>query len=842
MQQNRPGIIIIKYTFFWQFQPNRTADVDMLASELNLSVSTPRELRCGEYSFRFKTNPWQHPIFNEDIHRLLALLTPLCRGCGGVIYFLTDDMQPVTKEIFQVYRERLLALIGTNMETYPLPISMAPLSLLLGTHRAWAAVLLKKSNSTQKYPSVESKANKGSSRDVIFEIDIFGEIHTKSMLHTQRQSQMESGESPIKPTIPPTYSQETVVHQTEPETSPSQETVGRRRVDTEIPEVDFSCCSRLDWTENTKDWQKYVRIKQLITDDIIRSCNIWRPTQLMKITPDRDSLRYLFESEKDMNEALSAVTTMGPGCAVVCRTWRFHISDSSVSEELPPGHKCDILTLTDTGRLSFWVVVDSLEEKACHSQIEYLMTTGRMLKYQIAQKAKNGDLSNLWIDCRLLPVTTSHHAGNDVRLRLAESREIQEHLCHMYQDGVELALTQQTLTKLMLHKETPLKRCVGEHTSITLSAQQAEVLLHRAKVNYITGPAGSGKSYTGASLYKMYGMERSVYICTTKEFLEYLKFNGCTGTLVRCDQDLLREIETGTFENKICVVIDDCHKFTCTRKSLKQLFKLLKRNKDMSLFVFADNDYQSFDRKRQQAMQDCVLDLTRSVLQEVPLNFRLTDIYRNTRKIVSFVQAAIQDVYDGHQKIQSANMENGEGVECITIQSLWTNSPDNELVVYLCSLLAERYSQSEVAILLESSYKPEQIHQCKQIITENAPSITVQSAEIFPRTGVIVDSVDSFIGLDASVCVFILSNTRITPVHPLRRFLRWLTSECEMNMYNPRYEVFLASRATHKAVFVVPELHEGLIQQMKFDRLQVCKCESRQFLSIRKGKRYSIVL
>ncbi len=213
------------------------------------------------------------------------------------------------------------------------------------------------------------------------------------------------------------------------------------------------------------------------------------------------------------------------------------------------------------------------------------------------------------------------------------------------------------------------------------------------------------------------------------------------------------------------------------------------------------------------------------MLKDSPQVLRLTDIYRNTRKVVSFVQAAIQDIHDGHQKIECVNAENGEGVECIPMPSLWRNNPDNDLVVYLRSvLLAEKYSQSDVAILLESSYTPDEIHQCKQILAEHVPNITVQTADVFPRMGVIVDSVDSFYGLDASVCIFILSHTRKTSVHPLRRIFQWWPTQCEMNMYNPRYEVFLASRATHKAVFVVPELCEDLVHQMKFDRFQVLVC------------------
>ncbi len=631
------------------------------------------------------------------------------------------------------------------------------------------------------------------------------------------------------------YLEENNPIQTEPETSPASGirpvTLSGHSDDTTIPKVNFSSCPRLDWTENTKDWQKYVKIKEVNIDDIIGSCPMWSPTLPMTITPDRESIRYLFESEKDMEETLWEVTIKEPGFAIVCRTWRFHISDDNAIEHLPPGHICDILTVTDTGRLTFWVVVNISDESSFESQMKYLMTTGRMLKFQIVTKTA-GDFSNLWIDCRLLPLTTPTNIEDTVKLRLQECQEVQTHLHHMCHEGVHFVCLQQAIAKLILSKESPLKRCASDHTSIILTLQQARVLMHKAKVNYITGPAGSGKSYTGTFLYKMYGKERSVYICTTKEFREYLEFNGCMGTLVLGDQDLLKEIKNGTFDKKICVVIDDCHKFKCTKKSMKKLFKVLDKNRDMSLFVFADNDYQSFDRKRQQAVHDCIQKLTRTVLDVNLVNCPLTDIYRNTRKVVSFVQAAIQDIYHGHQNIECANIEDGEGVECIPMTNLWENGPDNDLVVYLRSLLLSRnYSRSDVAVLMDSSYTPEKIEECKHILAEHIPSITVQSADIFPRTGVIVDSVDSFLGLDASVCVFVLSKARKMSIHPLRRIFQRRTMQYEMTMYNPRYEVFLASRATHKAVFVVPELHGDLVNQMKFDHFQVCVHESKLFAS-----------
>ncbi len=160
---------------------------------------------------------------------------------------------------------------------------------------------------------------------------------------------------------------------------------------------------------------------------------MWSPTQPMNITPDRESIRYLFESEKDLEETLLKVTKKDPGFAIVCRTWRFQISDDDI-EDLPPGHICDILTVTETGRLTFWVVVNIHDESFFESQMEYLMTTGRMLKFQMVKKTA-GDFSNLWTDCRLLPLTTPTNIEYTVKLRLQECHEIKKHIEHMCLKG-----------------------------------------------------------------------------------------------------------------------------------------------------------------------------------------------------------------------------------------------------------------------------------------------------------------------------------------------------------------------------------------------------------------------
>ncbi len=158
-------------------------EIDVLASELNNSISTNGELRCGEYAFKLKMNPWQHPIFNKNIHRLLVLLTALCHGCGGVIYLLTDDTQPVTEEIFHFYKGRLNEVLGSHLKSFSLPINMVPICLALGAHRSWAALLLKRCNVTLIYPPLE--------KHIVLDIDIFGQIHTRVVPGTQTQHRNE---------------------------------------------------------------------------------------------------------------------------------------------------------------------------------------------------------------------------------------------------------------------------------------------------------------------------------------------------------------------------------------------------------------------------------------------------------------------------------------------------------------------------------------------------------------------------------------------------------------------------------------------------------------------------
>ena len=345
-----------------------------------------------------------------------------------------------------------------------------------------------------------------------------------------------------------------------------------------------------------------------------------------------------------------------------------------------------------------------------------------------------------------------------------------------------------------------------------------KVLLYRHKVNYVCGPAGSGKSYTATLLCQMYGRDNSVYICTTPEFVGYLKFSGYTGTLVQQDQDLLREIKGGTFESKQCIIIDDSHNFTCTKSSMKKLFKLINENRQMILYVFPDNDYQSFDWKRQETTRRRIRELSLDVLGTEPHYAYLTAIYRNTKKVVSFIQSGIQDSFRDSVEIECQNVETGEGIECIKMTNVWMDSRENELANYIRHISKTKtYRLTEIAVLLDPSYTDNQIEECRSILKRHIPDNDIQNACVFPRKGVVVDSVTSFLGLDAPVCVFILPCQKKKKSSFLQELLNRGVTERDTNIANPCFKVFVASRATHKAVFVVPDIDAKIAKELKFD-------------------------
>ncbi len=767
----------------------------------NLNTSS-KYLRCGEYAFRVPINPYQHPKFDGNIQHLLAMLATLYNTCGGVIYLTMECSKSVGAEKIKQFKKRFLVMIKHNTGLPKHLFSFIETALLFERQRSWGALIV---------PCTTEGPLAGLQTDYCMNID--GDIspvqQTQDHIPDKRSSQNqqeftlgETGTSARHHGGQSVSSSGGTPSSGQIEQPPTTDVSGATSPDS-ADKVDYSSYQTLDWTSNKKDWEKDLTVKEhQEIDEILASCNMLKPQLPMTVTPEREQLQYMFQSENDMNHVLATCNTGRNvrGFVIACKSWRSIVSNNKRVER-PEGHICDILTVSEDGRIHFWVVIADVDETNSLQVMEYLMITGRMMKYRLVQNWCQG-ARQLFIRCGLSsPVAWTLTSAE------AESEEMQNHLDRFTcNKSVNFKALQRALATVILSRESPLTRCVSDQASILLSAKQAEVLMHRGKVNYIQGSAGSGKSWIAVELYRMHGGDNSVYICTTETFLEFLRYNKVSGTLIHSHRDLITEIRTGTFDNKTCIIIDDSHNFSCSESSMEQLFRLLKDNREMALFVFADNDYQSFDRVRQKEMSKYIHALTCQVLGDEPVSTRLREIYRNTRKVVSFIQSAVQGIQDSHYEIECAHIENGDGIECIKMGDILVNTPENDLVEYLLSVLLTRHPP-DIALFLDNSHLAE-ISQCRSLLGEQMPEIRFQSAADFPRTGIIVDSVDSFLGLDASLCIFIMHSASGQ-------------TKSGRSLANPRYRVFLASRATHKAVFVVAQIDAYLVQQMKFDRFTV---------------------
>ncbi len=774
-------------------------DIEDFLRDINACVVPSEELECGEYCFHLCVNPFQHPCLDQNIHHLTALLTALSNTCGGVVH-LNTPLQIAMKEspgCFSAFKSRLLSLPGIRKNL------LETLESRDGTF--WAIIAVKKCQGSLS----------GNFDCVKLWLDIHGQLQREKF--NTKDGQLTSNDTvQDEEPDPGSLGIDDVGRASSSEVYKSRtETTDDHKAQLVESPVEFSTIHELNWDTNKVNWQGTLEKATLSPKEVIDSCDIWEASLPMQMTPDRDSLKHLFPSETECFEALRKLETQTPGFGIASKSWGSLLPRLG-NLQRPPNHLCDILTVAKPDCFDqpqpmtcLWVIVSSSTDQIIQRQIEYMFIVGRAIKHQLSKQDE--EIPNLAIQCLLHSSCAEDNATIQNTIQKLGIQHMQQFLCSAFNDMHSFDAIRRCIALLLLSQESPMKTSAGNQLSVKLSAQQAKALLNikSRKVSYISSAPGTGKTLCGLALYRDFGKTRSVYISPTEPLLQYLKYNGCEATLVRNDKELYHQIKCGTFDNKMCVIIDESHRLRCSKAYLRDLFMLMKEHKTR-LFVFADNAYQSFDRENQQQIQTYIYELSREVWERPPYEPILSEIYRNTRKVVSFLQHAMGDPdsdSDDVLDIACGNPHEGDGIQCIAMENLLDNSGDNNLVQYLHPLLDSRYQATDVALLLDSGYTDDAIRAIHLILQRYLPRVTTQSATTFPREGIVVDRVERFAGLDATLCIFLLCVGTGT--------------NQDATIANPRYRLYLASRATHKAVFIVPRIAADVVEHMKFDYIQV---------------------
>ncbi len=366
------------------------------------------EIISPEYAFQVSINPHQHPMFDRYIQHLLAMLVSLSNTCGGIVYLTANPIMKVTKGTFNAFHNRLLEL--TCRET-KLPQQLMEVRQL-ENHKFWGCVIVEKFQHKLNYCLLQPTKNSTMTCSEYW-TDILGFIHAQGAISEENNDLIAKGNHAAATEIqgaaaeihastaeihgaaaeileaPSPYDypnkEDVVVQGFTQEGTPGHDYSGDNN---DIPEevVNYSMYSKLDWSNNKKDWKNYVETKYQSVDDIIKSCDVWKPAVPMRVTPDLDMLDEMFGSEAQCDEILSRTATEEPGFAIVCKTWNF-ILPEKIYHTSPEGRVCDVLTVSESGEISLWVILDANCETATREHMEYIMKTARMIKYQLVEQS-----------------------------------------------------------------------------------------------------------------------------------------------------------------------------------------------------------------------------------------------------------------------------------------------------------------------------------------------------------------------------------------------------------------------------------------------------------------------
>ncbi len=480
----------------------------------------------------------------------------------------------------------------------------------------------------------------------------------------------------------------------------------------------------------------------------------------------------------------------------------------------PPKGIADVLVVSSDNRIYlFTIVSESHTEEQRAAQMNYMYETGKRTK-RLLLKGREGAGHDLCVQCFLYNTSTSK---GDITRGVGQS-QIQEATTAVFHTEDDLGFIQRMLAAHLIDKHT-FRNAFGEDYTYHLCARQAKVKFASVstKASLVWGAPGTGKSTVAMAIAKQISLLNGhvLYVCTTEAFQKFVDFQNVGATaVVTCDVDLKQLTGHGLQDSIKCVIVDDAHNIDCHAVSIQPLLEFIKRKRDRHLYVFADNDYQCFERRERRFTDMVVMGcLELKIVYDV---HHLTEVHRNSRRVMSFLAASVADIVEEENFMTCMNTLVGDDIEVIGSPDPFLDAPQNAVVQQVLKLTdldnisagPGPYLLSEIAILVDTDSCAQDIDLMKQIVQRHVPHASVNSASDYPRSGIIVDSVDNFSGLDAAVCLFVLSSSRVG-----KEGCRTIT--------NPRYRAFLVSRAIHKGVFVIPKIDVEVFRTLLFDKTQV---------------------
>ena len=765
--------------------PEKETDHQLLLIDVNALVVKDQELQCPEYCFKVPFNSYQHPRYCAKIHELIILINALYNSIGGVVILChgpgqTDHVEP---DYCSVFTKRLEEwMVSRNPSRKSDMLQLVPLP---DDKTAWGLVLVKASPFTDMSSSHQINESGFA-------------VYSNTTTPVLTNEELDTTPSSSAPFFTAAAQTEQHSEASIPDPAPCMEDI----------DITRHLGNKISWTTNKRNWQQYVVLDDestLVSNvrNYAASCQMLIPSDPIVFSPSH-MLEMLIGEKSDRNRLMKAITATldSPRAfAIVSPSWLNNIGRDEVAKR-PSHHAGDILLVTKKCSVYLWTIIKS----SCTDdtlQRTYMMIAGRLTKFLLLKGRK--EKCSLRVDCFLYSLQSN----------TVVEPELQQHTKSVFVNEVELKHIQETLAERIAAKETYLRNIIGEACGYKLSAEQWQIAEHgtSAAVTVVSGPPGSGKTLLCSHFMQQKGKKAEcMYVCTNDALAAFMKSQNLSSVqVVQTDTELQNMIERGEFNNKTCIAFDDVHRLSCSDRTTRNLLTLIIRNTDVRLYVFCDNKFQCFDQVRNplpSAVERCC-----NRMDIICTTYHLKAIHRNTRRIMSFLSAV-----SFKRGIKCLHKWEGDDVEVVAAENPLIDSPDNPLIQNILCLLGhkdpessrQRYAAHDIAVLIDTDSSDQDVWDFQKLLSKYIPNVEIHPAATFPRTGIVVDCLDSFHGLDAGVCLYVLSSTRMKRRDKLYRNI-------QRGIYNPKYIAFLASRAIHKAVFVVPKLDTKVFKGLLFD-------------------------
>ncbi len=468
------------FSYFQPDPPCRGNTIDFAKKVKHFAVPMGNPT-CPEHCYSCSLSPIQHPCLDANIHHLLSLLRALCNTCGGVIFLTTPDGISQEEISFLRFQTRFRQVLLTSgfleclVETY---------EYYACNTLFWGIIVANKGHQRLSYTLGRNA--------LIFQIDVNRTVHCETMT-------VNTSEVSEAPSLSEQSRMSFDVHQ---DTLPADEfNLSLGSDDSASYSPTWVDVDELTWDQNKSNWHAILKDADQSVENCVTSCDIWVPSSPMRLTPNKESLKYLFQSDTECIEMIENVKTEVPGFAIASRSWLSFLPEVDV-ETRPTTHLCDILTVANDNSVRLWVIVSDSGENVIHTQIQYMLTVGRNIKHHILNK----NLSpNFTVRCKLY---STQAATNELIQKHKEYRVVQstqKMLYPKFHEKGNFEGLQRGIASLLLSRQTSISNCVGEQISLTLSAKQVRTLLDRKKVTYVSSPPGTGKTLCGMSLYREFG-------------------------------------------------------------------------------------------------------------------------------------------------------------------------------------------------------------------------------------------------------------------------------------------------------------------------------------------------